>query len=150
VQNFIKFMFIGEYTFTIDNKRRIAIPAKFRRLLGKRAVITRGLDNCLVVYPMEEWKKVAKKLQSLPSSRMDARSFVRILLSGAADVVLDKLGRILVPDYLKKYASLKKNIAIIGIANRIEVWNVDDWTKYKETAEKEVGDMAERLEELGI
>ena len=94
-------MFIGEYIYTIDQKRRMAIPSKFRKALGKKAVITRGLDNCLVIYPINEWNRVAKKLQSLPSARVDARGFVRLLLSGAVDATLDKLGRVLVPDYLK-------------------------------------------------
>lgn len=143
-------MFIGEYTYTIDNKRRVAIPSKFRESLGRRAVITRGLDNCLVIYPIEEWKTVAEKMQSLPSSRTDARGFVRLMLSGAVDVALDKLGRVLVPDYLKEYAGLSKNVAVIGISNRIEVWDEEAWDKYKKSAEKEVGDMASRLEELGI
>ncbi len=93
-------MFIGEYTYSIDEKKRLAIPAKFRRALGKKAVVTRGIDNCLVIYPMTEWKKLAEKLQGLPSTRVDARGFARIMLSGAVDVELDKMGRILIPDYL--------------------------------------------------
>ena len=143
-------MFIGEYTYTIDSKRRIAIPSKFRPGLGKKAVITRGIDNCLVIYPLEEWKKLSQKLESLPASRSDARRFVRIMLSGAVDVLLDKLGRILVPDYLKEYAGLKKSVCLIGISNRIEIWDEQRWISYKKSAEKEVGNMAERLEELGI
>ena len=145
-----KSMFIGEYTYTIDQKKRLAIPSKFRKTLGKKAVITRGLDNCLVIYPLEEWQKVAEKLQGLPSSQADSRGFVRIMLSGAVDVALDKLGRILIPDYLKKYASLKKEIAIIGLSNRIEVWDREKWEEYKQKTEMAVGDIAARLKELGI
>lgn len=143
-------MFIGEYIYTIDDKKRLAIPSKFRRDLGKRAVITRGLDNSLVVYPFDEWEKVAKKLEALPNSQTDARGFTRIMLSGAAEAQLDKLGRILIPDSLKDYALLKKNAALIGLSNRIEVWAEERWRGYKEKMEKEMGDMAERLKELGI
>ena len=143
-------MFIGEYIYSIDDKKRLAIPAKFRKALGKRAVITRGLDNCLVIYPLEEWQKLAKKLENLPSAESDARAFARIILSGAVDVELDKLGRILVPDYLKDYAFLKKNVAINGLSNKIEVWEETRWKEYKEKTEKQIGDMAQRLKELGI
>lgn len=143
-------MFIGEYIYSIDHKKRLAIPSKFRKTLGKRAVITRGIDNCLVVYPMEEWKKLAKKLGSLPSSQIDARSFSRIMLSGAVDVELDKLGRILIPDYLKDYAFLKKNVVILGLSNKIEIWDEEKWKNYKAQTEKEIGDMAGRLQQLGI
>ena len=143
-------MFIGEYIYTIDHKKRLAIPSKFRKTLGKRAVITRGIDDCLVVYPIEEWKKLAKKLESLPSSQIDARSFARIMLSGAVDVELDKLGRILIPDYLKDYAFLKKNVTILGLSNKIEIWDEEKWKNYKTQTEKEIGDMASRLQQLGI
>ncbi|PIS39711.1 MAG: cell division/cell wall cluster transcriptional repressor MraZ [Candidatus Nealsonbacteria bacterium CG08_land_8_20_14_0_20_38_20] len=143
-------MFIGEYTYLIDEKKRLAIPAKFRKELGGKAVVTRGIDNCLVIYPLPEWKKLAKKLESLPSSRLDSRVFVRIMLSGAVDVELDKLGRILVPDYLKNYASLKKNVSILGLSNRIEIWDEEKWQEYKKKTETEVGDIAERLKELGV
>jgi len=143
-------MFIGEYIYSIDEKRRIAIPAKFRKNLGKGGVITRGIDNCLVLYPTEEWQKLVEKLQSLPAARGEARGFVRILLSGATDVKFDKLGRILIPDYLKKYAQLKKNVAIIGLGNRIEIWDKKMWESYKTRTESQVGSIAEKLEELGI
>jgi len=143
-------MFIGEYIYLIDEKKRLAIPVKFRQSLGKKAIITRGIDNCLVLYPIKEWQKLASKLESLPSSTIDARGFARIMLSGAIDVELDKLGRILIPDYLKEYADLRKNVAILGLSNRIEIWNEKKWQKYKEKTEKEVGDIAERLKELGV
>jgi len=143
-------MFIGEYIYLIDEKKRLAIPSKFRKALGKKAVITRGLDNCLVIYPLKEWRKNAKKLESLPSGRVDARSFARIMLSGAVDVELDKLGRILIPDYLKSYAFLKKNVAIIGLSNRIEIWDEARWEEYKKKTEMAAVDIAERLKELGV
>lgn len=143
-------MLIGEYIYSIDEKRRLAIPSRFRKDLGKKAVITRGLDDCLVLYPIQEWEKLAKKLQELPAARGQARSFVRILLSGAIDVDFDKLGRILIPEYLKKYAALGKNTAIIGLGNRIEIWDEKKWQDYKARTETKVEDIAEGLEELGI
>jgi len=143
-------MLIGEFIYTIDEKKRIAIPSKFRKDLGKRVVITRGLDNCLVVYPLREWEKLTKKLEALPNGQIDARGFSRVMLSGAVDVELDKLGRVLIPDYLKNYALLKKNVAILGLSNRIEIWDEERWKEYKEKMEKELGDMASRLQQLGI
>ncbi len=138
-------MFIGEYSYLIDEKKRLAIPAKFRQVLGKKAVLTRGLDNCLVIYPLREWEKLAEKLESLPTGKIDARGFIRIMLSGATDIALDKLGRILIPDHLKKYALLKKNVTIIGLSNRIEIWDKRMWQEYKEKREKTVSEMAEQL-----
>lgn len=143
-------MLIGEYRYTLDTKKRLAIPARFRKELGQKVIITKGLDNCLVVYPVKEWKILSEKLSKLPSSRLDARGFARIMLAGAVDVNLDKAGRILIPQYLKKYAVLKKNIVLLGLSNRIEVWDEAKWRKYRERTEKGIGDMAERLEELGV
>lgn len=143
-------MFIGEYSYTIDQKKRVAIPAKFRKELGKKAVITRGIDNCLVIYPLVEWQKLAEKLEKLPTSRADSRGFVRLMLAGAVEAQLDKLGRILIPDYLKGYANLKKNVSILGLSNRIEIWSEERWKNYKSKTEQEAGDIAERLNELGV
>lgn len=143
-------MLIGEYIYSIDQKKRLAIPAKFRRTLGRKAVVTRGVDTCLVVYPIGEWAKLAKKLQELPASKIDARGFARIMLSGASDVALDKLGRILLPVYLKKYAGLKKEVSILGLSNRIEIWDNRKWEQYKQKKEKEVGEMVSKLTDLGI
>lgn len=143
-------MFLGEYKYNIDEKKRLAVPAKFRQALGKKAVITRGLDNCLFLYPMKEWEVLAKKLSQLPISQADARGFARIMLAGAMEVHLDRLGRILVPDYLKKYAKLQKKAVIAGLYNRIEVWDEKEWELYKAQTEKEAGNIAERLKELGV
>jgi len=143
-------MFIGEYKYTIDSKKRLALPAKFRKELGKTVIVTRGLENCLVVYPLKEWKVMAEKLSRLPSSKLDARGFARIMLAGACDVKIDKLGRILVPDYLKEYASLKRNVVLLGLSNRIEIWDGNKWQKYRGRTEDEIGNIAERLEQLGI
>ncbi len=143
-------MFIGEYRHTIDIKKRLALPAKFRKELGKTIIITRGLDNCLVVYPSKEWQMVSDKLGKLPASQLEARGFARIMLAGAMAVGLDRLGRILIPEYLKTYANLKKNVVICGLYNRLEIWESQNWETYKKKVEKEVGDFAAKLGELGI
>ncbi|MBP8618024.1 MAG: division/cell wall cluster transcriptional repressor MraZ [Candidatus Pacebacteria bacterium] len=143
-------MLIGEYHFNLDNKGRIAIPAKFRSNLGEEAVITRGLDNCLFLYPKKDWEQLAEKIKNLPLSQADSRAFARLMLAGAMMVGLDVQGRILIPDYLRQYANLKKKIVIVGVYNRLEVWDEDAWLNYKKQTEKESGDIAERLSELGI
>ena len=143
-------MLIGEYRHTIDIKKRLALPAKFRRELGKKVVITRGLDNCLIVYSAKEWKVMSDKLGKLPASQLEARGFARIMLAGAMEVELDRLGRVLIPEYLKEYANLKKNVIICGLYNRLEIWDEARWETYKKDVEKEVGDFAAKLKELGI
>lgn len=143
-------MFLGEYSYKIDEKKRLAIPSKFRQALGKKAIITRGLDNCLFLYPAKEWQKLADKLSKLPLSQADARGFARIMLAGAMEVNLDRLGRILVPDYLKKYAGLQKKVVIAGLYNRMEVWDERKWNLYKQKTESAAGDIAERLKEFGV
>ena len=143
-------MFIGEYTYKMDQRKRLAIPVKFRKVLGKKAVITQGLDSCLFLYPLREWKILAEKLSRLPLSQADARGFARIMLAGAMSVSLDNLGRVLIPDYLKEYAGLSKNVIIAGLFNRVEIWDERKWKMYKTKTEKEVGDIAERLKELGV
>ncbi len=143
-------MFIGEYTYKIDDKKRLAIPSKFRANLKKKAVITRGLDQCLFLFSMEEWKNIAGKISKLPFGQHDNRGFSRIMLSGAMEVEFDSLGRILVPDYLKEYASLKKETVVAGLYNRVEIWDRDKWEEYKKKTEKELGNIAERLKEFGV
>jgi len=143
-------MLIGQYEHTIDSKKRLALPAKFRVELGEKVVITRGIDSCLVIYTENEWRQTSDKLSKLPVSQMEARSFARIMLAGAMEVSLDKLGRILIPDYLKKYAGLEKNVVICGLTNRLEVWDDQKWEAYKKEVEKGVSDIASKLGELGI
>jgi len=143
-------MFLGEYQYSIDDKKRLAVPVKFRSALGKKAVVTRGLDDCLFMYPMKEWEVLAKKLSQMPLSQADARGFARIMLAGAMEVSLDALGRILIPDYLKNYAGLTKKVVIAGLYNRVEIWDEEKWNTYKEKTEKSAGDIAERLKELGV
>jgi MraZ protein len=143
-------MFIGEYTYSIDEKKRLAVPPKFRKQLKDGGVITRGLDNCLFLYSYEEWERLAKKLSEMPISKADARGFSRLMLSGAMEVEFDNMGRILVPDYLKDYAQLKKKVVVAGLYSRIEIWDEEVWQAYKEQTEKEAGNIAERLNELGV
>lgn len=143
-------MFIGEYRHTIDTKKRLALPAKFRKELGKKVIVTRGFENCLVVYPEKEWKTVTDKLEKLPTSQIGARSFSRIILAGAMEVNLDKLGRILIPDYLKRFAGFKKNVIICGLSNKLEIWDVQKWEDYRKKAEQDIEKVAEQLPELGI
>ncbi len=143
-------MFIGQYSHLIDPKKRLAIPSKFRKQLGGRVVITRGIDNCLFLYSAKEWKILAEKLSKLPISKSNTRAFGRLMLAGAMDAEIDSQGRILIPDYLKEYASLKDRAVIAGLYNRLEIWDENAWNKYKNKTEKESSDIAEQLGELGV
>lgn len=143
-------MFIGEYKHNVDEKGRLAIPSKFRGDLVKGAVVTRGLDASLFLFPKEEWGKLAEKLASLPLGQATSRAFSRLMLAGAMDVELDKQGRIVIPEYLRSYASLKKSVTVAGLYNRLEIWDEDLWNAYKQKTEAEVGDLAEKLGELGV
>ena len=143
-------MLIGQYEHTIDNKKRLALPAKFRGELGDKVIITRGIEGCLAVYTETEWKIMSDKLGALTISQAEARSFTRMILAGAMEVSLDKLGRILVPDYLKEYSGLKKNVVICGLSNRLEIWDSEKWEAYKKEAEKGVDEIVSKLGGLGI
>lgn len=143
-------MFIGEYQHSVDSKGRVAIPAKFRATLKKGAVVTKGLDKCLFLYPKKDWEDLAKKTASLPISQKDARDFGRFLLAGAMDVEIDKQGRINLPVHLRKYANVKSSAVVAGLYNRLEIWNAGDWEKYKNSAEKDSSDIAEHLGNLGV
>lgn len=143
-------MFIGEFRHTIDLKGRIAVPAKFRQKLSSGAIITRGLDHCLFVFTGKDWETLAQKLISLPLAQANSRAFVRLMLSGASDVELDTQGRILIPDYLRKYAGLDKVAKVTGVYNRIEVWDEAAWQEYKAKTESASEEIAEKLGELGI
>lgn len=143
-------MLMGEYRHKMDNKGRMIIPAKFRDELGDQFVATRGLDNCLFVYPMQEWDQLEEKLASLPITSKNARSFVRFFFSGATECELDNQGRISLPRNLRDYADLEKKIVIIGLANRIELWAEERWTDYLESAEQASEEIASAMEELGI
>lgn len=143
-------MLIGQYQHTIDTKKRLALPVKFRGELGQKVIVTKGVENCLVVYTEAEWQVMSAKLSSLPISQGGARSFTRHLLASATEIELDKLGRILVPEYLKNYAQFKKNIVICGLSNRLEIWDEAKWQDYSKNAEKGVEEIVSKLGPLGI
>ena len=143
-------MFIGEYQHTLDAKKRLAVPAKVRKELGEVAILTRGLDNCLFLYPMAEWHKLTEKLAQLSVGQGNTRSFLRLMLAGAVEVELDQLGRILIPEYLKNYAGLSQRVTIAGVYNRLEVWDEERWINYKQEVEKNTDMIAEKLGELGL
>lgn len=145
-----KQMFIGEYNHNLDEKGRLAIPVKFREELKGGAVVTKGLDGCLFLYPISEWKILADKLSHLPISQANTRAFARLMLAGAMDVSLDKQGRVIVPDYLRKYVNLSKKVIINGLYNRLEIWDEDTWEDYKKKTEADSKEIAEQLGEIGI
>src|SRR3989344_4324536 len=138
-------MLIGEYQHTIDAKKRMALPAKFRKDLGGEIVVTRGLDRCLFAYPMTEWQKVSEALANLPTGQASNRSFVRLFLAGAAHAEIDALGRILIPEYLKQYAALSAAVTVVGVGKRLEIWDSKRWALYKAETEKQADTLAERL-----
>ena len=143
-------MLIGEYKHILDPKKRLSIPIRLRKEIGGKAVLTRGLDNCLFLFPMKDWEQLAEKLGKLPFGQQDTRGFVRLLLSGASEVELDQLGRILVPDFLRDYAFLKKPVIVAGLFNRLEIWDEERWVTYKDNLEKNGDRIAEKLGELGV
>lgn len=143
-------MFIGEYQHSIDPKKRLALPSKLRTELKNKVVVTRGLDKCLFIYPMKAWEELASRLGTMPVGESTTRSFVRLMLAGATDCEIDKQGRILIPDYLKDYAGLDKNVIIAGLYNRLEIWDESKWNEYKKSAEKNTDEIAEQLGRLGV
>lgn len=142
-------MLIGEYTHSLDPKKRLSIPAKFRKELGVGAVLTRGLDGCLWIFPSRNWTQLAEKLSALPMAQADSRSFMRLLLSGAHEVEFDGLGRILIPEHLKGYAGLNRDVVVTGVHTRLELWDKASWSSYKKKLEKHSDDIARKLGDLG-
>lgn len=139
-------VFMGEYEHSIDEKGRLIVPAKFREDLGLRFVVTRGLDRCLFVYPSAEWERlVEEKLQALPLGKTEARAFVRTFMSGATECELDKQGRIMLPANLRTYAGLEKDVVVIGVSARVEIWAKGEWEKYRAAAEAAFGEIAETV-----
>lgn len=143
-------MLIGEYKHTIDDKNRISLPSKFRKEIGKKVVLTRGLDNCLFLYPTREWEKVSQKLSELPMGQADTRGFNRFMFAGAAELDVDSLGRILIPDFLKSFAQLSIKAVFAGVGSRVELWNEESWEEYKRKIEKQGDQLAEKLGEIGV
>ena len=142
-------LLIGEYEHTLDEKKRISLPKTFRAALGRRVIMTRGLDNCLFVYSRIAWQRVAEKLQSLSIVDADTRGFNRFMLSGAAEVDVDTVGRVLIPDHQKAFAGLKKRVVFAGISDHVEVWDADRWQSYKKRIDRDAERMAKKLGEIG-
>ncbi len=143
-------MFIGEYQHSIDTKGRIIIPSKFRGELGYEFVITKGLDNCLFVYPQDEWKVIEDKLKSLPLTNKDARAFIRFFFSGASESNLDKQGRVLIPANLREHSKIDKDAVVIGVSTRLEIWSKENWESYIDEDNLSYDSIAEKMAELGI
>lgn len=143
-------MFMGEYNHTIDAKGRLIIPVKFRESLGDEFVITKGLDGCLFVYTDEEWQNFENKLRTLPLTNKNARQFTRFFLAGAAACEVDKQGRILIPQVLREFASLEKEVVLVGVANRVEIWSRTSWQESMEAYDDDMDEVAENMEELGF
>jgi len=143
-------VFLGEFEHSLDDKGRLAIPAKFRPELGQGLVLTRGLDRCLFAWPMAEWQIVADKLGRLSLMHAEARRLQRLLFAGAVDTQLDRLGRVLVPAFLRGYAGLEDAVVVAGVLNRIEIWDSGQWAEERTAAEAQSAELAEHLSELGL
>lgn len=150
VESGVTGMFMGEYQHTIDEKGRMIIPAKFRDDLGDQFVITRGLDNCLFVYPKEEWKVLEQKLKALPFTRSDARAFTRFFFSGATECELDKQGRVNIPGALRQHAKLEKECVVIGVSNRVEIWSREMWDDYYSQSADSFSEIAEKIVDFDL
>lgn len=142
-------MLIGEYKHTIDEKKRISLPSKFRKQVGKKIIITRGLDKCLFLYSPAQWKEISRKIGELGLGQADRRGLNRFMLAGATEVSVDSVGRILIPEYLKDFANIKTKVVFAGVYNRIEIWDEDQWNQYTDKVMKEADDMAEKLGDVG-
>ena len=143
-------MFMGEYNHTIDAKGRLIVPAKFREILGDNFIVTKGLDGCLFVYPNDEWTRFEEKLKSLPLTNKNARQFTRFFLAGAAACEGDKKGRKLLPQVLREFASLEKDVVLVGVASRIEIWSRERWDESMNTYDGDMDEVAENMESLGF
>jgi MraZ protein len=143
-------MLLGEYTHTLDPKKRLSLPAKFRQEVGKKVVLTRGLDKCLFLYSTKQWEKIAEKLSDASTGQSDIRNFNRYMLAGAVEADVDSLGRILVPDFLKDFAELGTKVVITGVHSRAEIWNEERWIEYKRKIVDQADVLAQKLGEIGV
>ena len=143
-------VFMSQYNHTIDAKGRVIIPAKFREKLGDSFVVTKGLDGCLYGYAQEEWRSFEEKLGTLPITNKDSRQFTRFFLAGAAECELDKQGRILIPSVLREFAGLEKDVVLVGVASKIEIWSKERWDEANGQYEDNMDDIAKNLESLGF
>ncbi|MDI6892134.1 MAG: division/cell wall cluster transcriptional repressor MraZ [Actinomycetota bacterium] len=143
-------MFLGEFQHTLDGKGRLILPSKFRDALADGLVITKGMEGCLFIFPKSEWPQLEDKVRSLPLTKKDARKFSRFFFAGATEEALSKQGRVLIPENLRKYAGLGKDIVVIGVSNRLEIWDKERWAAYSREAGESYENVAEELTELGI
>lgn len=143
-------MLIGEYTHSIDDKSRISLPVKFREKMGKKVVVTPGLDHCLFVFTPKEWERIASKLSDASLGQSDNRSFSRFMFGGAVEADIDSIGRILVPDFLQAWAKLSGKVSVVGVQSRVEIWNDKAWAAYKKGVEGKAGSLAEKLGQVGV
>ncbi len=143
-------MLIGEYKHMVDSKGRIILPSKFREELGERFILTKGLDNCLFGYSLKEWAVLEEKLKKLPLTSKEARTFLRFFFARACECEVDKQGRVLIPQNLREYAGIQKEVFIIGVMTRIEIWSEDNWLKEMTNENLSVDRIAQKMEELGI
>lgn len=143
-------MLIGEYTHSIDDKNRLSLPVKFRQEMGKKVVITPGLDNCLFLFTLKEWGAISEKLSHSSMLQADNRGFNRFMFGGAVEAEIDTIGRILVPDFLRERANLKNKVVVIGVQSRVEIWNEKTWIDYKKVVERQADTLAEKLGSVGV
>lgn len=143
-------MFYGEYQHTVDPKGRVIVPSKFREGLGEKFIVTKGLDNCLFAYSADEWSNLETKLRSLPFTDKDVRAFVRFFFAGACECEVDKQGRILLPQNLREHAALEKDIYVIGVSTRVEIWDKSKWESYSGDDNVSADAIAEKMAMLGI
>lgn len=143
-------MLIGEYRHTLDDKKRLSVPSAFRKELGKKVVLTRGLDSCLFLYPVGEWTKISEKLSQLSMGQADTRSFSRFMFAGAVETEIDNLGRILIPDFLKSFAGLSTKVVLAGINDRVEIWDETRWQDNSSAVVGQADRLAEKLGEIGV
>lgn len=142
-------MLIGEYIHTLDEKKRVSLPVKFRKEVGKKIIVTSGLDNCLWIFTLVQWKKISEKLSEFSMLQADNRSFNRYMFGSATEVEVDTIGRILLPEFLVSKANLKNKVAVIGVQDRVEIWNEENWKENKAVIEKRADQLAEKLGQAG-
>lgn len=143
-------MLLGEHRHTLDTKKRLSLPAKFRKELGKTVVITRGLDSCLFVYSIKEWKEFSERLSDLSMGQSNTRAFTRFILGSAVETNIDSAGRILIPDFLKEFAHLEQKVIVTGLSNRVELWDEEKWQLYQSELEGQADDLAQTLGDIGM
>lgn len=143
-------MLIGEYRHNLDDKKRVSVPANFRKELGKKVVVSRGFDKCLFIHPLKEWQRFTEELEKMPVGRIDSRDLNRFVFAGAVETEIDSMGRVLIPDFLKGFAELKAKVVVIGVSRRLEIWDEAKWDDNTRRIEGQADVLAEKMGELGM